>query len=360
MCSRKSKFIVLLILFISVFSISSYSAGSIENEYLIPILNEIFETRNGAILVNDVDTVKDLYDVTLRNGQWAFEHEVKKIKYLSNWSDKQGIVFKDINSKIVIKWTRMKENGNMVVNFLASSSYKYVYEDRVDTENMMRIGTHHEIELTQKDGSWHITREWYTDPFADSLAQNNLKAEKNKELILSNNARNFSNLNKRRIAAVMYADKHCGSASNGENGYGYNPKYRNYNPLGGDCANFASQILHEGGKFRKNSAWNYDKDGSMSWISAQGLKNYLIASGRGSLIVSGSYNNVLKLSYRLLPGDIVAYEKKGIIKHISVVTGADSRGYALVNCHNTDRYRVPWDLGWSDSGIRFHLIRVNY
>ncbi|NLV63999.1 MAG: amidase domain-containing protein, partial [Clostridiaceae bacterium] len=79
-----------------------------------------------------------------------------------------------------------------------------------------------------------------------------------------------------------------------------------------------------------------------------------------SLIVHGTYDKVLKLSYKLLPGDIVGYEKKGKVVHISVVTGADSRGYSLVNCHNTDRFKVPWDLGWSDKGIKFWLIRVNY
>jgi ABC-type uncharacterized transport system permease subunit len=46
--------------------------------------------------------------------------------------------------------------------------------------------------------------------------------------------------------------------------------------------------------------------------------------------------------------------------HIAVVTGADSKGYALVNCHNADRFKVPWDLGWSDKGITFRLIRVHY
>lgn len=118
--------------------------------------------------------------------------------------------------------------------------------------------------------------------------------------------------------------------------------------------------MYEGGKLRKNSVWNYDKEGSMAWLSARGLYSYLVTSGRGSLIVSGNYNTVLKLSYKLLPGDIVAYEKNGKIAHISVVTGQDSRGYALVNCHNTDRYRVPWDLGWSDKKIKFHFIRVHY
>ena len=76
--------------------------------------------------------------------------------------------------------------------------------------------------------------------------------------------------------------------------------------------------------------------------------------------VLGNYEKVYKDSYKLLPGDFVAYEKKGDITHISVVSGADSKGYTLVTCHNTDRCDVPWDLGWSDKKMKFWLIRVHF
>lgn len=280
---KRTQFLIAILILVTLFQpVISNSEGSIEESFILKIVNDLFEKRNNAILAKDEAGVKDLYDLSRRSGVWAFEHEAKKIKYLTNWSDKQAIVFTGIESKTVIKWTRMKDNGNMVVNLLCATEYFYAYEDRPDDINMMRIGAHHELELTEKDNNWHIAREWYTDPFADSLDPNNLKAERNKTFILSNEARDMSKLNKRRFGVVEYADKYCGAASDGENGYRYNPKYRNYNPLGGDCANFASQCMFEGGKFRKNSVWNYDRDGSMAWLSAQGLKNYLISSGRGS------------------------------------------------------------------------------
>ena len=99
--------------------------------------------------------------------------------------------------------------------------------------------------------------------------------------------------------------------------YKYNNKYRDFNPEGGDCANFASQILHEGGKFKETS-WNYDK-GSVTgpWVNAGKFTYYMINSGRASVIAKGSYEKVYKASYKLLPGDFVAYEKKGDIMHVS-------------------------------------------
>jgi hypothetical protein len=56
----------------------------------------------------------------------------------------------------------------------------------------------------------------------------------------------------------------------------------------------------------------------------------------------------------------VAYVKKGKVTHVSVVTGADSKGYPLVSCHNLDRYRVPWDIGWSSDKVKFFLLNVSY
>ena len=85
----------------------------------------------------------------------------------------------------------------------------------------------------------------------------------------------------------------------------------------------------------------------------------MINSGRASYITKGSYKQVYKDAYNLRPGDFVAYEKGGKIVHISVVTGLDSKGYPLVTCHNTDRLLVPYDLGWSNPNIKFHLINVH-
>ena len=86
----------------------------------------------------------------------------------------------------------------------------------------------------------------------------------------------------------------------------------------------------------------------------------MVNSGRASYIAKGKYSEIYKAAYNLRPGDFVAYEKNGRITHISTVTGLDSKGYPLVTCHNTDRLLVPFDLGWSNDNIRFHLIDVYY
>lgn len=327
-------------------------------EEYTPIIEDIIALRNKAMLENDTEAIKPLYNQKTTYGIWAYEHEEKKIKYLHRWADKQGVTFKDISTVFKVRW--VKENkGKVTVNFSAITEYTYAYENMPDVPNALRIATYHVLDLSAGLENWIVTKEWYTDPFADSLSLDNIKTEDNKAFIMIQEKKEIK-MNERRAGAVEYADMYCGASDDSEYYFMYNKKYRNYNPLGGDCANFASQVLYEGGKFKKTGSWNYDKDGSHAWLNAQGFKDYLIYSGRGSLIAHGTYDKVLKLSYKLLPGDIVAYEKKGKVVHVSVVTGADSRGYILVNCHNTDRFRVPWDLGWSDKGIKFWLIRVNY
>ncbi|TYQ14702.1 UNVERIFIED_CONTAM: putative amidase-like protein [Acetivibrio alkalicellulosi] len=323
------------------------------------LVENIFYIRNNAFLEGNLEKIEPLYNKDTKLGTWAYEHQAIKMKYLHNWADKQGVNFTDISTKIVIRHIKDAQSGYQY-NFICSTEYKYSYINDPETENFFRIGTYHSLKLEKKDGKWLISKEWYTDPFADSLNLDNIKTDEFKEYILNSKPRDLSNLNQRRLSAVEYADRYCGAAADEEYGLSYNKKYKDYNPLGGDCANFASQVLHEGANFKKTNTWRYDKDGSKAWVNAQAFTDYMLYSGRGSLITKGTYNKVFKTSFKLLPGDFIAYEKKGKITHVSVVTGLDSNGYALVNCHNTDRYRVPWDLGWSDKGISFWFVRVNY
>ncbi len=350
--------VVLLVHWIEPATDVSGKVSDDEKALFEKMLGELFSERNGAVLDNDATGLEKFYNTSTRYGKWAYEHQVRKTVYLHRWSDKQGVNFINISTDIVVR--SLKEYGKGYRSyFMCSTAYDYAYEDAPLNINRMRIGTYHSMDIVLTDKGWVVGREWYTDPFADSLELDDIKKDDFKNHILENSARDFSNIKETRIAAAEYADRYCGAA-NPTGDYSYNKKYKNYNPLGGDCANFASQVLHEGGGFGKTYTWNYGKDGSKAWLNAQAFKGYLLYSGRASLIAYGTYEKVFKSSYKLLPGDMVAYERKGKVKHVSVVTGTDSRGYALVNCHNTDRYKVPWDLGWSDSKIRFYLIRVHY
>ena len=351
------------IISMNFFSIKAYGAEKVDDEVkgeIRSFIEKVIAERNKAIVTNEPENIKAVYDVSTKFGQWAYESEEKKMIYLHNWEQKQGVKFTEIVPMVFITRISGTDNG-FKVNFTCSTEYRYVYEDKPEEVNRARIGTYHVQTLVNKDDKLLISKEWYTDPFADSLNLEKLKVDDVKNYILSQGPRDFSNLNDKRRRLKEYADRYCGAAEEEQYGFKYNKAYRNFNPEGGDCANFASQCLHEGGKFKKTGGWNYNKgDASATWVNADKFKDYWVYSGKASVLAYGNYEKVYKASYKLLPGDFVAYEKKGDVKHISMVTNADSRGYALVTCHNTDRNDVPWDLGWSDKDIKFWLVRVHF
>ena len=331
----------------------------IKQQYQL-LLQNLFDYRNKAILEQNEEILKELYDTDKKTGLWAYEHEVEKMKYLKNWSSKQGVTFNDIKTKVKIRKVKEKETDLYGIICNVATDYNYSYENEKDVKNIFRIGTEHYLNVKIKDNQYIITKECYTDPFADSLNLENIKSDDIRSYILAQQKPDIQ-LTQEQQKAIDYAHRYCGVSTEEEYEFKFNREYKNFNPDGGDCANFASQIMYESGRFKKNSIWNYNnRDGTKAWVNAQGFKNYILNSGRGSLICKGSYEETYKESYNLRPGDFVAYEKGGRITHVSTVTGMDSKGYPLVTCHNTDRLLVPWDLGWSNKTIRFHLIRVHY
>lgn len=325
-----------------------------------PILEQIINHRNHCIQSFDKESLKSAYNMNIKVSRWAYESEAQKITYLKNWCDKQAVVFDHIESTLKVR--KVKEKSPDVYGILCfnSTAFTYSYIDTPDVPNTFYLGTSHYMNLKKEDDHYIITKEWYTDPFADSLHLDTIKSDEIRSYILNHSPADYTP-NERTQKAIDYAHQYCGVSPNADYNFKYNKAYKNFNPDGGDCANFASQILHEGGGFKKNCTWNYNnRDGTKAWVNAQSFKNYMLASGRGNYIAKGNYSQIYKKAYNMRPGDFVAYEKKGKITHISTITGLDSKGYPLVTCHNTDRLLVPYDLGWSDKDIRFHLVHVHY
>jgi len=338
-------------------------------------IEKIYNKRSAAFVSGDTSSLQTLFDISKKTGQWALEHEIKRVKYLNAWATERNITFGKVESTVRIK--KIYPKGD-IMKLALEESYKfdYVYNDENSPINSFGVGIRHTISLAKKDEKWVICSDWYTDCFEDALRNysdngniydsSSLLTASIPNIFKSNKVLNYFKRYDRE-KAVAYADKYCGAAWGSGNDFKYNKKYNDYNGIGGDCTNFASQVLgdKEGGGMRIGGAWT---PGSSAWANADGLKNYLLNSGRGSLISAGTYKELTKPSSnlpqgaigKLQLGDLVAYEKgRGNIDHFAVVTGFDSHGYPLVNSHTTDRYHVPWDLGWGDSKIRFFLIHIN-
>lgn len=139
--------------------------------------------------------------------------------------------------------------------------------------------------------------------------------------------------------AINYAYKYWSS---------YNPSYRNYNSVGGDCANFISQILLAGG-LKTDKTWY---NGSTAWINCAKQRSYLI--NQGYSVVNNAKASDCKI------GDIVYYYKGSSIAHTAIVTKV-SGGNVYVTAHNNNHKDYEWTLGgsryWSGS-TRRDIIRM--
>ena len=143
----KSKYFVCLL--ICFFCGNNYSvyAKSYDKEELKQVIEEIYNSRSAALVSGDGTNLKQFFDVSQKYGQWALEHETKRVQYLKYWSAQRGIKFTNIESSVRVKKIYPKNYG---VRMSLEESYKfdYVYpEDEDSTTNSFGVGIRHTVDL---------------------------------------------------------------------------------------------------------------------------------------------------------------------------------------------------------------------
>ena len=134
-----------------------------------------------------------------------------------------------------------------------------------------------------------------------------------------------------RAAAVGYAHRWA---------YGRNPAYYNFDELGGDCTNFASQCLYAGAgvmNFTADFGWYYKSVSrrSPAWTGVPYLWNFLTRRGQtpGPFAASAALEE-------LEPGDLVqlAFTSGAPFAHTPVVVAVEGPGPEgiLVAAHSED------------------------
>lgn len=134
-----------------------------------------------------------------------------------------------------------------------------------------------------------------------------------------------------REAAVRYAEEWA---------YSRNPKYLNFDELGGDCTNFASQCIYAGCgvmNYTPVTGWYYI-DGNRrtaSWTGVEYLAKFLLNN-----VNAGPYARVCRTD-ELEIGDIVQLgDQDGHFYHSPVVC-AVKNGVIYVAAHTFDRWMYP-------------------
>ncbi len=138
---------------------------------------------------------------------------------------------------------------------------------------------------------------------------------------------------------------------------GRNPRYYNYDNLGGDCTNFISQCIFAGSRvmnYNKTFGWYYNNanDKSPSWTGVEYLYNFLTRkNGVGPI-----GKKVLKQN--VIPGDIAQLKFGGNdFRHSLFITKIEN-GNIYVTTHTFDNLNRPLNL-YNYVDIRFiHIEKV--
>lgn len=145
--------------------------------------------------------------------------------------------------------------------------------------------------------------------------------------------------------------------------YDRNPRYYDYEKLGGDCTNFVSQCLYAGAgvmNYAPVLGWYYinANDKSPSWTGVEFLRDFLVRKGGGP----GPYAIEAAMA-EMMPGDVIQLSFDGVrFQHslFVVETGAlKSAGDILIASHSDDQLYTS--LGtYTYAKIRFlHILGVN-
>lgn len=237
------------------------------------------------------------------------DQDLLKLQFILKKSFSQKYFSKDVSSVTIENYIIIIEKSHLNYNFvmLVNSEDDVLLYDRLLKNDLSSI-----IE-TLNTNSLHLWENKISN--LDSLYNSFiLLSSKSKKARSSENEFNINN-------AIKYAEKYALIP---------NPNYKSFNGIGGDCTNFVSQIIHEGG-LSKTQTW---KPYSNSWVRVEELYSYLI-------------NNKLGINV----SDISPFKKGNIIQfytpqlgkffHTGFITYELSNGDCLYCCHSYNKLNYP-------------------
>lgn len=192
------------------------------------------------------------------------------------------------------------------------------------------FGTRHEMTMIRTSRGWLISQDGYKESVSSTggSSPDYVEASSTSMLIATASSKQL-HVPIPPAPAQNLLGRIFDYAAAANYGYTYayyrNPAYTDFSP--NDCANFVSQCFIAGG---------YPTDGTWArytyaWINNIGLRNWLVASGRGYASTLGGMGIA----------DIINYdwEPDSIYDHVAIVTQLPG---PLVSCHSNDQQNVPY------------------
>ncbi len=151
-----------------------------------------------------------------------------------------------------------------------------------------------------------------------------------------------------RTSAVIYAQKYAQKR---------NPKYFNFDKLGGNCTNFVSQCIYAGSKvmnFSPSLGWYYNSlnDRAPAWTGVNELYNFLTRN-----IHIGPFGKLVNADSIML-GDIIELGRNNNDFYHSVIVSNIINGRIFVCSNTRDTLNVPLDYYSFYSARYIHILGV--
>lgn len=136
-----------------------------------------------------------------------------------------------------------------------------------------------------------------------------------------------------------------------------NPRYMDFDGIGGDCTNFASQCIYAGSgimNYTKDIGWYYNSptDRAAAWSGAQYLNSFLMNNKSVGPIAEKEDIAALQT------GDLIQLNNGQRFYHSLVVAGFKN-GEPLVCTHTFDSYLRPFSTYHYESAQGIHILEVN-
>jgi hypothetical protein len=202
----------------------------------------------------------------------------------------------------------------------------------------------------------------------------------------------YGTLSEARRRALEYADRWAGNA---DDRHRSNPDYENFGDGGGDCTNFASQVMRAGGfhdvgdgidDWHRGDAddWYYNNGlhfpgntNSNTWSVAQANRDFIVDSGRGHVVGTAPMPaNIAALDplapskAGLVPGDLIYYHDTatGTINHTAVYVGQKMQNGTLVDvvdqhAMGTNNFHDDWmpdNGGFNGGNASVEFVHLTY
>lgn len=252
-----------------------------------------------------------------------------------------AIVINKITGKVIAASTNDLTAGTLLNNQTLNSAEDLISFSNYDSKNLM-------LKSYKEDCSYNFDDSVKKfEAYVEEINNEELNSDKKEKLVLRrSNYRSFTSSD--RQAMRTYQDRWFN---------GYNPDYANYDGYGGDCTNYASQVLYSGCRtmysrsgsgIAGSNYWFYrtSYDRSSSWTGVNELRSFLLnnTTKGPSGIISTTFG-------ALVPGDIIQLGSGDNYYHSIVVYNQGGDPYVTAHTSSYSGYYSSRYGGSSNSKI---------